>query len=356
MNTLQITQQVVNQYFICLQQASLKPIPWNIYHTNCDPAIATLDPTCIYFNKVFQEMEQHLTVRGLTFYLTWDTDKLPSYGDNVVAILLGDEHCRIPSYIHKVRAIFKTLTTRLMMRENFFLQPSYLNLMILIQFLRSWLIRTPGLLNFWFHRLIGAKIAHIYDIPLGYYKQDDLPVKDIVERQYDIFFAGSLMPNHPILSWRYWLRNPKDIVRKQMLSAVKKLPTKYAQLKIAVSTTNDFGLEGKFYTDERSYSEKLMDTKICLAPRGTVLETFRFFEGLRYGCIVVAQVLPDSWFYQGCPAIQLSAWNELEQIIEGILQNKELMQIQQEKTLKFWHEKCSEVSVGNFMAAKLNSP
>ncbi|MFO5494741.1 MAG: glycosyltransferase family 1 protein, partial [Cuspidothrix sp.] len=100
--------------------------------------------------------------------------------------------------------------------------------------------------------------------------------------------------------------------------------------------------------------EKLMDTKICLAPRGSTFETNRFFEGLRYGCIVIGQALPKSWFYEGSPAIQLSNWHELEQIIAGILDNEKLMQIQQEKSLQFWQEKCSEVLVGRFMAAKLN--
>jgi hypothetical protein len=355
MSILEVNKQVVNQYFVCLQHASLKPIPWNISNTNCDPAIATLDPSCIYFNKIFKEMEQHLTVSGLTFYLTWDTEQLPSYGNDVVAILLGDEHCRIPSYIHKVRAIFKNMSTRPMIGENLLLKPSYLNLMIFMQFLRNWVIRTPGLLNFWFHRLIGAKVAPIYDVPLGYYRQDDLPIKDIAERKYDLFFAGSLeISPYPIWSWRYWLRSPKDIARKQMLSVVEKLQTKYPKLKISLGTTNDFGLEVNFPQDKRTYSEKLMDTKICLAPRGSTFETNRFFEGLRYGCIVIGQALPKSWFYEGSPAIQLSNWHELEQIIAGILDNEKLMQIQQEKSLQFWQEKCSEVLVGRFMAAKLN--
>ncbi|MDD1444685.1 glycosyltransferase family 1 protein [Dolichospermum sp. ST_sed8] len=355
MRTLQVTNQITNQYFVCLQRDSLKPIMWDISRSDCNAAMAELAPNCLYLGKIFKEMEKQLTISGLTFYMTWDTDQLPSYGNNVVAVLLGDEQCRIPAYIHQVRAVFKNMSTVPMIGDNLFLKPSYLNLMIFMQFLRNWVIRTPGLLNFWFHRLVGAKIAPIYDIPLGYFRQDYLPIKDITERQYDLFFAGSLIiDSHPIWSWRFWLRGPKDIARKQMLSAVDKLQTKYPKLKIGVGTTNDFGQEVNFPKDNRSYSEKLMDTKICLAPRGSIFETHRFFEGLRYGCIVIAQPLPDSWFYQDSPAIQLSDWHSLEQVIEKILDNQQLMQLQQEKSLKFWQEKCSEVSVGSFMAAKLN--
>lgn len=350
------TAQITNQYFVCFQNSPLEPVLWPIAHADCDKEMAALDPSCSYFGQVFRTVEQRLTLKGLTFYLTWDIDRLPSYGDNVVVVLLGDEHCRIPSYIDKVGVIFKDMSTRPILGSNLLLRPSYLNLMIFLQFLRNWIKRTPGLLKCWLSSFKRAKIAPIYDVPLGYYKQDSLPVKNISGRRYDLFFAGSLISTpYPIWSWRRWLQGPKDIARKEMLLAIEKLQTKYPKLRIAVGTTNDFGEEANFLADNRSYSEKLMDTKVCLCPRGSTFETNRYFEGLRYGCIVVAQPLPKSWFYQNSPAIQTLSWGELEQIARELLPNESLMQLKHEESLIYWQEKCSELAVGIFIAEKINN-
>lgn len=345
-----IVKQVINQYFVCLPETPLQPIPLTLAQTD-----RHLPCNCIYFSKVFEAMEQKLEVKGLIIYLTWDVDKLPSYGDNVVAVVLGDEFSRVPLYVHQVRAIFKTLSMRPIIGSNPLLKPSYLNLMSLLQFLRIWVIRAPSLINAWLQQLKGKKVASIYDIPLGYYNQVNLPIKPILERRYDLFFAGSLVADdYPIWSRRRWLRNPKDVARSQMLSAVEKLQAKYPKLNIAIGMTNDFGLEAEFFQDTRSYSEKLMDAKICLAPRGSLFETFRFFEGLRYGCIVITEALPHRWFYQDSPAIQLSKWSELEQKIFQLIHNPELTKLEHEESLQGWQSKCAEVVIGDYMAKQIN--
>lgn len=345
-----VIKQVVNQYFVCLRESPLVPIPLTL--ANVDPR---LPYDCVYFGKVFEAMEQKLAASDLTIYLTWDVGQLPSYGDNVVVVVLGDEFGIVPEYINRVRTVFKTLNMRPMIGSNLLLKPSYLNLMSLIQFLRVWVVRSPSLLRVWFQRLKNNKIASIYDIPLGYYNQTDLPIKPLFERRYDLFFAGSLVSeSYPIWSRRRWLRNPKDIARQEMLSAVETLQVKYPELKIAIGKTCDFGVEAEFSEDTRSYSEKLMDAKICLAPRGSLFETFRFFEGLRYGCIIVTEALPNRWFYQGSPAIKLSTWRDLEQSITEIIQNPQLSKLKHEASLEWWHKKCSEVVVGSYMAEQID--
>lgn len=345
------TTQVQNRFFICLREFPLSPVPWMLSET-----LQNMPCDCLYFGKVFKFMEKHLTTDGLIFYLTWDTEQLPSYGENVVAVILGDEFSYVPRYAHKVRAIFKTLSMRPIIGSNFLLNPSYLNLMMLLQVLRVWITRTPSLLYSWLQQLKGNSIAPIYDVPLGYYNQSDLPIKPILERRYDLFFAGSLVTApYPIWSRRRWLRNPKDIARQEMVSAIEDLQTKHPELKIVVCKTNDFGLEANFPEDTRSYSERLMDSKICLAPRGSLFETFRFFEGLRYGCIVVTEALPPRWFYKDSPVIQLSVWSDLERMTQDLSKKAHILQLKHEASLNYWKAKCSEESIGKFMAEKITS-
>ncbi|WP_319421874.1 glycosyltransferase family 47 protein [Pleurocapsa sp. FMAR1] len=348
--TINTMQTFANRYFVCLSHAPLDPISWD------DFGEAHFAVDQIYFGKVFETMERQLTVKRMTFYLTWNTEQLPSYGDNVIAIVLGDEFCRFPSYSHRVRAVFKTYSMSPIIGCNLLFKPSYLNIMTFTQFLRMLIIRTPGFLKYYFYKLKGVKVAPIYEIPMGYYNQENLPIKPIEKRRYDLFFAGSLvLDSYSFWSRRKWFRNSKDIARKEMLSSIENLQKRYPQLKIAVGTSHHFGLEAKTSKDNRSYSEKLMDSKICLAPRGSSFETFRFFEGLRYGCIIVVEALPDCSYYKNSPAISLLSWSELESKIKQLIQDLELIKSKHEASLQWWQEKCSEATVGSYMAKRINA-
>src|SRR5665213_1564927 len=53
-------------------------------------------PNWRYYGRVFQEMERHLDIPNLRFYITWDIDKLPEYGPHVVVLLLVEEISRVP--------------------------------------------------------------------------------------------------------------------------------------------------------------------------------------------------------------------------------------------------------------------
>src|SRR6202000_1779185 len=60
------------------------------------------------------------------------------------------------------------------------------------------------------------------------------------------------------------------------------------------------------------YTEIMADTKITLAPRGSSVETYRFFEAMRQGCVVICDRLPPHWFYDGCRALQIDDGGTLE--------------------------------------------
>lgn len=342
---------ISNQYYVCSKNR--EPIAWNPGQEDC-----YIVPECAYFGKVFQAMENNLQVQGLTFYLTWDISKLPSYGQNVVAVVQGDEWCRIPRYFNQVRAVFKCYGTRRSLGCNPLLNPSYINVLTLGQFMLISVARLPGLLNYGFQVIKNlpsyrAKVPPIYDIPLGYYKQFKLPIKNIHQRCYDVFFAGSLaQKKYSKKSLKYWLKDPKIVSRQKMLAVIESLRDKYPHLKFELSITR--GFHATTAQDASSYSEKMMDTKICLVPRGTSFETYRFFEALRYGCVVVTEALPSRWFYDGAPMIQIQDWSELEAVLEKLTNDPSLIQRLHQQGLNWWQTKCSETAVGQYIAETLN--
>jgi hypothetical protein len=99
-----------------------------------------------------------------------------------------------------------------------------------------------------------------------------------------------------------------------------------------------------------AYSYEMMRAKICVVPRGTSFETFRFFEAIRYGCVVITEALPRRWFYDGSPAIQLRNWAKLEETLVALLRDGELMQRKHTAALEWWKNVCSEAAVGTYIA------
>jgi hypothetical protein len=344
-----VNTSLANKYYICFPTAS-EPLLWDITQF--------VRPDCAYWGKVFEAVEQRSTIRGLTFYLTWDTESLPTYGDDVVAVILGDERCRIPRYFAKVKAIFKCYGIRPVVGYHLLRSPFWLGLLTLIHFLRNWFGNLSQLLYYQWRRISSRhsakpNLAPIYEVPLGYYNQLDLPIKALDQRPYDIFFAGSVLHG---LSLTSLLNTPKSLSRKQMVVNLERFGQQQPEFKIKLDILPAFpSVNTLTDSDANSYSERMMNTKICLVPRGGSFETFRFFEGLRYGCIVVTETLPPHWFYQGAPAIQVKDWRELPEILTTLLANPQQLQEYHHAALDWWRDYCSEMAVGSYIAEKLGA-
>jgi hypothetical protein len=136
-----------------------------------------------------------------------------------------------------------------------------------------------------------------------------------------------------------------------MLASVEELRRARPTLRIDVRLTGGFA--ESIAGSAEDYSTGLMDARICLAPRGTSLETFRVFEGLRYGCIVIANRLPHQPFYDGAPIVQLDRWKDLPEVVarfdDPIARGR-----WHRAALDWWHTRCSEEAVGALMARCLN--
>jgi hypothetical protein len=307
-----------------------------------------------YFGTVFREMERTLQDPAIDVYLTWDPDRLPAYGDRVVAVVLGDEVGRIPRYVGRVRAVFKCYGTRPVLGAGPVRNPGLTGSLELAQYALRWLRWLPG--GAAHARLVGRRRLRgeapppaVNVIPVGTFNQIELPVVPIEERGTDVFFAGSVQHGPSLL---HRLGSPKPRARRKMLAALERLRVSRPDLRTDLRLTPSFKASAAAAPAENSRA--LMNAKVSLAPRGTSLETFRVFEALRFGCVVIGDRLPRHWFYDGAPVIQLNRWGELERALVPMLDDGVELRRRHERALAWWRERCSEAAVGRFMAERLN--
>jgi hypothetical protein len=109
---------------------------------------------------------------------------------------------------------------------------------------------------------------------------------------------------------------------------------------VFIKTTGGFP-HAEHQSQEEIYSQILMDSKICIAPRGTNLETFRYFEGLLSGCVVIAEEQPDYDYLKESPAIIIKNWDDLPKLLDKLLNNPELLDDLQVKALDYYNKYCS---------------
>jgi hypothetical protein len=357
-----MSQPISNQYY--LLKKGQEAISWDIYNPEPSSEPELFWSKSDYFARVLQVVDRSSVIKNLTFYITFDElNDLPSYGPNVVVIMTGGEGCHIPMYCHKVLAIFKPYGTVPFLGCNPLLKPSFLSFLSLLQYLKNRINHLPGLLNYEFQKILSlvsykATTPKIFTIPLGYYKQVDLPIKDFKSRVYDVFFAGSTDNDTYIKgslkSWiTQWMKPPKTLARQSMIHNARKVKEKHPDLNVEILQTP--GFMSSQTPDAKSYSEQIMNAKICLAPRGTAFETYRFFEAIRYGCIVITEALPSHWFYEGSPAIQVKDWEDLSKVLEDLMGNRELMRKKHQETLMWWTSKCSDVKTGQYIVEKIKT-
>jgi hypothetical protein len=338
----------VPRYFLDLPEDDA-PRPWD---PHAGPRPERLDTR--YFAGVLTAMEAALDDPDLDVFVTFDVRRLPAVGPRVVAIVLGDEAGRIPRYAGDVRAVFKCYGTRPSHGAGPLRDPGLTGLADAAQWAVRWLRWLPGGAAHARRRLGRVLTGRpgpppVGVIPLGTFNQLDLPVVPMAQRSTDLFFAGSV-EHAPSLRRR--LLAPKTRARREMLAAAERLARTRPGLRADLRTTPGFKASEAAPADE--YSRALMDARVCLAPRGTSVETFRVFEGLRYGCVVASDRLPSHWFYAGAPIVQLDRWSELADAVLPLLGDAAALDAWQARALRWWRERCSEEAVGRHIAACLN--
>lgn len=344
--------KVPPKYFIC-DRGALKPRTWN-------PRLS--DPTfpfdCRYYGRVFQEMERTLTLPNLRFYVTWDIDQLPEYGENVVVLLLSDERGLMPRYARCVRAVLKVMAATFPEADtHHWWVINRLNVLLAVKYLRNVIYSLRSHLR---ERLapprwqaVVRKKPLILLTPLGYGLLEDVPMKTMTQRPFHCFYAGNTKPAIAASGFRKWLGTPKEVARNAMWQAIGNLTRNNRHFRFDGSVVDDPSHPNM--VGGRTYTERMMDSKICLAPRGSSVHSWRFFEGIKSGCLVVTEHLPKRHYYRDAPILELEEWNQLEEKIEPYLQNEVSLERVHLQTIDFWNERCSEAAIGSYIARCLDA-
>jgi hypothetical protein len=348
--------QVARQhsYFLWLDD---EPLPWDP-HDGADLPL----PDCTYIGGVFREFERRWAGPPLTVYLTRHTTALPSYGDDVVVVLLNEEWFRTPAYSGCVLGIVRNLPAQPWFPWSTLAPPTANAAFAWANHLRVLVER--GLAHRGCERVRvqngwpPRRTDNTIDIPLGYYRQPAKPIKPFEERTTDVFFAGSLL--HDMERKGGWKRavkrlagNPKRVYRKNMLAELERVQRRHPDLRATVTVTRDF--RDLQRSEIINYAEDMMDARIALVPRGTAAESYRLFEAWRYGCIVICEQLPPRPFLLGAPAITLKTWRELGPALGDLLADPARERELHEASLRWWRNVCSEEAVGRRLAAQLHS-
>jgi hypothetical protein len=171
----------------------------------------------------------------------------------------------------------------------------------------------------------------IYPIPSGYNCRSNgkvmvrmYPEKRLSERKYDVFFSGQKLSHRTVL--------------------VNKLAEYNSSFNIMSQATPSFR-QGMGIDD---YYKTMGDSKICVVPDGTSIDTYRFTEALGSGCAVITTPKPDLWYYKGAPVFYVKDWDGLtKEHISNILGGN--LDVLQETIREYYDEHLSARAVANYI-------
>ncbi len=252
----------------------------------------------IYFDNIISILNNHIS--DYSIVVTVDYTKLPETRYKKIVFLIGEPSCSVGKDIYSsypdIVAIFREYCD----------QRHYDN-----------------------HR--------IYPIPIGYNCRSNgklmtkmYPEKKMSERSHDVFYSGQPLP---------WRKSLTDVLGELSKS-----------FDIIYQPTT--GFRQGFDIDD--YYKIMGDSKICVCPDGTAVDTYRFNEAYGSGCAIITTPKPDLWYYRTAPLYYVKDWSDLtptylRNILCGNLNDM------QDKVIKYYNDNLSEEAVANFVLKTLQS-
>jgi hypothetical protein len=314
-------------------------VPWELHQRP-----AWMPDDADYFTEVLREVDTKTS--GLTILITWTLDfELPHTDDNMVVILLNDELGLMPRYAHDVRLLCRTYAS---------VRPA-----VAVGPLSSW----PSAMRAAAHevRLQARRLPYavasswqtvrhhrrplVLHVPVGLFQQMNQPFVPFAQRQYDASFIGSAELDRRHLSI-------KARSRRDLMEAAQLVTRTRPDIDLMVSTITNQPWE--LSEDLTSgYASTMMQSRIALCPRGSSLETYRFFEALKFGCVPITEPLPKAPFYHGSPAVQLRHWSRLPRVLDHLLSDRDALEHRHQAALEWWETRCSPAAVARSIVETL---
>lgn len=216
--------------------------------------------------------------------------------------------------------------------------------------------------DFVFKTYLNSEVSNFIPLPLGYNSEiSEQPILDSFNRDYDVFFSGNLNKNR--LLGLYKTLHKLNFLPNSIFRYLYKRPSLQSLFRITfpkyfieeksnnyICFTNGFnsGLSKK------EYAEKLSQSKIALCPKGFVsAETFRLYEALRQGCLVICEKLPSHSFYKDAPFFQIDNWKNLNKQLDAIFQMN--LKNLQERSIIYYKENLSEAATATYIVKHINN-
>lgn len=103
------------------------------------------------------------------------------------------------------------------------------------------------------------------------------------------------------------------------------------------------------------YSETLSNTKIAICPGGNNLETFRFTEAAKCGCVMVGPPKLNYWFYDQNPQINIEKWEDIHGLLPRVLGDLDKCQEISENTKQYYSHRFSEDAVTDYILSVIKA-
>lgn len=168
-------------------------------------------------------------------------------------------------------------------------------------------------------------------------------------RKISVFFSGNLHSGrHDFHSWLSGIRLPFFIQHRLQRVFNTRFDRRFPAAYIRFTRRFNAGLPGGVY------SAKIADSKIVLCPGGILsVESFRLYEAMMQGCVIVSEKLPKRRLFLGCPILEVTDWREASKIINGLLENPDQLDRLSKATQNWYNNNLSPKALGKMMFSHL---
>lgn len=206
---------------------------------------------------------------------------------------------------------------------------------------------------------------NLFALPLGY--ASGIPLSELVpvnDRRFNVFFSGSAQENRARLGEVLLRLAAKARLGRGYEDGTSAVTPSHPVAEDIIYDLSPAFPESRIFAtshflagvDRATYGAFLAQSKIALCPKGwQSSETFRHFEAMRAGCIMISDRLPSTRLYQHSPIIQLDDWNQLEPTVMALLSDRNRLAELQKKTIAWWDTMCSERAVAAFIRKTLST-